>query len=82
MVETFVQSTDEVIAFLVGQHNLIEDMFGDVLYATETAARQTVINHAGHEENEEFNRLKAELGDDDLKWMLDRARDVISPVLR
>ncbi|WP_197380083.1 hemerythrin domain-containing protein [Mycolicibacterium mengxianglii] len=40
MVETFVQSTDDVVAFLVGQHNLIKDMFDDVLYATETKARE------------------------------------------
>lgn len=153
MVETFVQSTDDVIAFLVGQHNLIKDMFDDVLYATETAARETafidlrqllavhetaeemivhprarreidngealvdarlreeheakeqlsqlesmdigspeflealttfreaVIDHAEHEENEEFNRLKAELSEDDLKWMASavRAAEAIAP---
>ena len=40
MVETFVQSTDDVVAFLVGQHNLIKDMFDDVLHASETKARE------------------------------------------
>jgi hemerythrin superfamily protein len=39
MVETFVQSTDDVVAFLVGQHNLIKDMFDDVLHASGTEAR-------------------------------------------
>jgi hemerythrin-like domain-containing protein len=153
VVETFVQSTDDVIAFLVGQHNLIKDMFDDVLYATETAAREkafidlrqllavhetaeemivhprarreiddgealvdarlqeehdakeqlselenmdigspeflealtnfrdAVIDHAEHEENEEFNLLKPELSDDDLKWMASavRAAEAIAP---
>ncbi|PRC53725.1 hemerythrin, partial [Mycobacterium sp. ITM-2017-0098] len=27
MVETFVQSTDDVVEFLKGQHNQIKDMF-------------------------------------------------------
>jgi len=40
MVETFVQSTDDVVAFLIGQHNLIKDMFDDVLSASETRARE------------------------------------------
>ncbi|MGB2921541.1 MAG: hemerythrin domain-containing protein [Mycobacterium sp.] len=40
MVETFVQSTDDVVAFLVGQHNLIKDMFDDVLSASKTEARE------------------------------------------
>lgn len=40
MVETFEQSTDDVVAFLVGQHNLINDMFDDVLYASEDQARE------------------------------------------
>ena len=30
MVETFVQSTDDVVAFLKDQHNLIKDMFDEV----------------------------------------------------
>jgi GrpB-like predicted nucleotidyltransferase (UPF0157 family) len=40
VVETFVQSTDDVVAFLIDQHNLIKDMFDDVLYASETKARE------------------------------------------
>jgi hemerythrin superfamily protein len=43
VVETFVQSTDDVVAFLVGQHNLIKDMFEDVLHASEDSARQTAF---------------------------------------
>ena len=40
MVETFVQSTDDVIDFLIGQHNLIKDMFDDVLSASSDEARE------------------------------------------
>ena len=40
MVETFVQSTEDVVAFLVDQHNLIKDMFDDVLCASEDKARE------------------------------------------
>lgn len=141
MVETFVQSTDDVVAFLVGQHNLIKDMFDDVIYASETKAREqafiglrqllavhetaeemvvhprarreihdgdaivdarlqeehdakeqlssledmdmnsqefldaltvfrdAVIEHADHEENEEFPQLQHDLAPDDLKRM-------------
>ena len=36
MVETFVQSTDDVVKFLTDQHNLIKDMFDEVLSATDT----------------------------------------------
>jgi hemerythrin superfamily protein len=43
VVETFVQSTDDVVAFLIGQHNLIKDMFDDVLYASATEARETAF---------------------------------------
>jgi hemerythrin superfamily protein len=39
MVETFVQSTDDVVNFLVAQHNLIKDMFDDVLSASSDDAR-------------------------------------------
>ena len=35
MVETFVQSTDDVVKFLTDQHNLIKDMFDEVLCASE-----------------------------------------------
>ena len=40
MVETFVQSTDDVVKFLKGQHNLIKDMFDDVLSANDPKARE------------------------------------------
>ena len=40
MVETFVQSTDDVVEFLRGQHNQIKDMFDDVLHASESKARE------------------------------------------
>jgi hemerythrin superfamily protein len=40
MVETFVQSTDDVVKFLRDQHNLIKDMFDDVLSASSDEARQ------------------------------------------
>ena len=39
MVETFVQSTDDVVKFLTDQHNLIKDMFEEVLSASEPKAR-------------------------------------------
>jgi hemerythrin superfamily protein len=41
VVETFVQSTDDVVNFLKGQHNLIKDMFDDVLSASGIEARET-----------------------------------------
>lgn len=40
MVETFVQSTDDVVEFLRGQHNLIKDMFEDVIHASGAKARE------------------------------------------
>ena len=40
MVETFVQSTDDVVKFLKDQHNLIKDMFDEVLSASDTKARE------------------------------------------
>ena len=40
MVETFVQSTDDVVKFLKDQHNLIKDMFDEVLSASDTDARE------------------------------------------
>ena len=43
MVETFVQSTDDVVKFLKGQHNLIKDMFDEVLSASDTKARETAF---------------------------------------
>jgi hemerythrin superfamily protein len=141
MVETFVQSTDDVVRFLKGQHNQINDMFDDVLSASDPKAREkafvdlrqllavheaaeemvvhprarrevaagdeivdarlqeehkakeelsklesmdigskefiaavtkfrdAVIDHAEHEENEEFNKLRRELDADERKHM-------------
>jgi hemerythrin superfamily protein len=40
VTETFVQSTDDVVEFLKGQHNLIKDMFDEVLYASDPKARE------------------------------------------
>jgi hemerythrin superfamily protein len=40
VVETFVQSTRDVVEFLKGQHNQINDMFDDVLSASESKARE------------------------------------------
>lgn len=39
MVETFVQSTDDVVRFLKDQHNLIKDMFEEVFAASSDKAR-------------------------------------------
>jgi hypothetical protein len=38
--QTFVQSTDDVVRFLKDQHNLIKDMFDDVLSASDSKARE------------------------------------------
>jgi hemerythrin superfamily protein len=40
VVQTFVQSTDDVVKFLKDQHNLIKDMFDDVLSASDAKARE------------------------------------------
>jgi hypothetical protein len=40
VVETFVQSTDDVVKFLKGQHDLIKDMFEEVFSASEPKARE------------------------------------------
>jgi hemerythrin superfamily protein len=141
MVETFVQSTDDAVRFLTDQHNLIKDLFEEVLAANgdeardkaftdlrqllavhETAEemvihprarnelrdgdaivdarlaeeheakeklsklekmdigskefiteltefRDAVVDHAGHEESEEFNKLERKLSSDDLERM-------------
>lgn len=43
MVETFVQSTDDVVRFLKDQHNLIKDLFEEVLSASDSKARETAF---------------------------------------
>lgn len=40
MVQTFVQSTDDVVEFLKGQHNQIKDMFDEVVHASGSQARE------------------------------------------
>jgi hemerythrin superfamily protein len=40
VAEMIIQSPDEVIAFLKAQHNLIEDMFDEVLHASDPEARE------------------------------------------
>jgi hemerythrin-like domain-containing protein len=40
MPEMIVQTPDEVIAFLKAQHDLIEDMFDEVLHASDPQARE------------------------------------------
>ena len=153
MVETFVQSTDDVVKFLKGQHDLIKDMFEEVFSASEPKAREkafvelrqllavhetaeemvvhprarheiadgdkivdarlheeheakqqlsklegmdidsdefideltkfrdAVIDHAEHEENEEFNQLQRKLDADDLGRMAKavQAAEAIAP---
>ena len=59
MVETFVQSTHDVVEFLKGQHNLIKDMFDDVLSASSDDAREKAFTDlrqllAVHETAEEM----------------------------
>ncbi|CDO87647.1 hemerythrin [Mycobacterium triplex] len=39
MTDMIIESPDEVVAFLKAQHNLIEDMFDEVLFASDPAAR-------------------------------------------
>ena len=59
MVETFVQSTDDVVQFLKDQHNLIKDMFDEVLSASDPRAREKAFTDlrqllAVHETAEEM----------------------------
>ena len=59
MVETFVHSTDDVVKFLRDQHNLIKDMFDEVLSASEPKAREKAFTElrallAVHETAEEM----------------------------
>jgi hemerythrin superfamily protein len=153
VVETFVQSTDDVVNFLRDQHNLIKDLFEEVLSASSDEAREKafvdlrqllavhetaeemvvhprarneiadgdaivdarlkeeheakeqlsrlekldvsskeflneltmfrddVIDHAEHEENEEFNKLQRKLDSDDLGRMAKavQAAEAIAP---
>jgi hemerythrin superfamily protein len=74
VTKTFVQSTDDVVKFLRDQHNLIKDMFDDVLLATDTKAREKAFTDlrrllAVHETAEEMvvhprARHELNMGDD------------------
>ncbi len=73
MVETFVQSTDDVVKFLKGQHNLIKDMFEEVFSASDPKAREKAFVElrqllAVHETAEEMvvhPRARHEIADGD-----------------
>jgi hemerythrin superfamily protein len=73
MVETFVQSTDDVVKFLKAQHNLIKDLFDEVLSASSDEARDKAFTNlrqllAVHETAEEMvvhPRARGELSDGD-----------------
>jgi hemerythrin superfamily protein len=59
VAETFLQSTDDVVKLLRDQHNLINDMFDDVLSATDDKAREKAFTDlrrllAVHETAEEM----------------------------
>jgi hemerythrin superfamily protein len=73
MVETFVQSTDDVVKFLKGQHDLIKDMFEEVFSASDPKAREKAFVElrqllAVHETAEEMvvhPRARNEIADGD-----------------
>jgi hypothetical protein len=73
MVETFVQSTDDVVKFLKGQHDLIKDMFEEVFSASDSKAREKAFVElrqllAVHETAEEMvvhPRARREMADGD-----------------
>ena len=73
VVETFVQSTDDVVKFLKGQHNLIKDMFEEVFSASDPKAREKAFVElrqllAVHETAEEMvvhPRARQEIADGD-----------------
>lgn len=73
MVETFVQSTDDAVKFLTDQHNLIKDLFEEVLSASGKDAREEAFSElrqllAVHETAEEMvmhPRARHELSDGD-----------------
>jgi hemerythrin superfamily protein len=73
MVETFVQSTDDAVRFLTDQHNLIKDLFEEVLSASSDDARDKAFTElrqllAVHETAEEMvmhPRARNELTDGD-----------------
>ncbi|BBX39547.1 hemerythrin [Mycobacterium tuberculosis variant microti OV254] len=68
MPEMIIETPDEVVAFLKAQHNLIEDMFDEVLYASDpeareapfTALRQLLAVHETAEEMVVHPRMRRE----------------------
>jgi hemerythrin superfamily protein len=72
--EMIIESPDEVIAFLKAQHNFIEDMFDEVLHASDPEAREKPFVElrkllAVHETAEEMMvhpRARREDGGDEL----------------
>jgi hemerythrin superfamily protein len=74
MVETFVQSTDDVVRFLKDQHNLIKDLFDEVFSASSDEAREKAFVElrqllAVHETAEEMvvhPRVRSEVDGGDL----------------
>jgi len=73
VVETFVKSTDDVVKFLKGQHDLIKDLFEEVFSASSDEARQKAFVDlrqllAVHETAEEMvvhPRARGEISDGD-----------------
>lgn len=73
MVETFVQSAHDVVQFLTDQHNLIKDLFEEVLHASTAPAREKAFLDlrqllAVHETAEEMvihPRARREIDDGD-----------------
>lgn len=71
MADLIVESPDEVVAFLKAQHNLIEDMFDQVLHASDPKAReepfatlrQLLAVHETAEEMVVHPRVRREDGD-------------------
>ncbi|BBY41578.1 hemerythrin [Mycobacterium mantenii] len=73
MGDLIVESPEEVVAFLKAQHNLIEDMFDQVLHASDPKAReepfatlrQLLAVHETAEEMVVHPRVRREDGDGD-----------------
>ncbi|HZU49293.1 MAG TPA: hemerythrin domain-containing protein [Mycobacterium sp.] len=73
MADMIVESPDEVIAFLKAQHDLIEDMFDEVLHASDpqarekpfVALRQLLAVHETAEEMVVHPRVRREVDDGD-----------------
>ncbi|OBK13353.1 hemerythrin domain-containing protein [Mycobacterium asiaticum] len=73
MSEMIVETPDEVVAFLKAQHDLIEDMFDEVLHASDPRARekpfielrQLLAVHETAEEMVVHPRLRRETDDGD-----------------